>query len=157
MPQIKCLSILSAGLGTYGMFSHSMGGAVGTFSRCQQKAFAVKSSHYLQYLVNIGNVLLDTTNKDLGCVEYRCVDFPYSSLLKWLSVAFSFTSALVSQEPSVLGNCNQGYSFPYCALCRQLHPAAWVAINKHFSFLVLYFAFKNFMAWYVIFVWTCLR
>lgn len=42
----------------------------------------MKSSHYFHYLFNIGNVLLDTTNKDLGYVEYRCIDFLYSSLLK---------------------------------------------------------------------------
>lgn len=47
---------------------------------------------------------------------------------------------LVSREPSVLGNSNQGYSLPYNALCRPLLPLLeWQLAS---SVLVVCFAFK---------------
>ena len=62
---------------------------------------------------------------------------------------------LFSQEPSVLGNSNQGYSLPYNALCRLLLPLLeWQLAS---SVLVVYFALKCLTAHCAVFVWTCLR
>lgn len=70
--------LITADLPEYGRFSDSMRGGRG-FNK-QQRGFATKSVPYFPYVYR--NVVLDTTNKDLGSVEYHCTGFIYASLLK---------------------------------------------------------------------------
>lgn len=57
-------------------------------------------------------------------------------------VAFSFTSALLlATEPSVLGNSNQGYLSPSCALCQAASPSSWMGLISTAGFGSLAFLF----------------
>lgn len=123
----------------YDRFGHSMGGARGKYSRHQQKTFAVKDIHDFWHLFSSGNVHSHTTSKDFQSVEsYPCIFFMCACLFRWLNTAFIFTSAVTSQSPVSLETVTKVTYFCTAWSAGISCPAAWVAVNKRFSFGIVF-------------------